>query len=141
MSGYGGSGTLYIEDQTNATSVYKHLTVDNGGYTASDQIQEVEKLDLTKLSLESDTWGFYSYSGIHFNSTTRNTYDYHYLGRLTDGSLSSSYYNHVSSVTITVVLPHVLYVDHLRVYPTCQRYENFILMCVIQLEAISNIAV
>lgn len=124
VSGYGASGTLYLEDQTNATTYYKHLTMDNGGYTTSDQIDEVEKLDLTKLSTDRNTWGFYTYNNVHFmtdNSSSYDSYDYSYLGRLTDGSLSSSYYNRISALTITITLQHVLFVDHLRVFPTCSR--------------------
>lgn len=98
--------------------------MDNGGYTTSDQIDEVEKLDLTKLSTDNDTWGFYTYNNVHFMtdiSSSYDSYDYFYLGRLTDGSLTSSYYNPISALTITITLQHVLYVDHIRVFPTCSR--------------------
>lgn len=120
LSGYGASGTLYLEDQTNATTYYKHLTVDNGGYTTSDQIEEVEKLDLTKLSTDSNSWGFYTYNNVHIMADNSSSFN-SYLGRLTDGSLTSSYYNSISALTITFTLQHVLFVDHLRVFPTCSR--------------------
>lgn len=124
-SGYGGSGTLYLEDQTDAASPNKHLTLDNGGYTASDQIEEVEKIDLTKLSWDSTQFGFYSYNDIHIH-TDNSSDDIPNLGLLTDGRLSTSYYYPVDDLMITVEIPHLLFVDHVTVYPTCHRYFQYI---------------
>jgi hypothetical protein len=35
---YGGSGTIYIEDTSNSSRVYRKIVADNGGYTDSARL-------------------------------------------------------------------------------------------------------
>lgn len=118
LSGYGGSGTVYLEDQTNSTHPVRDLIIDNSGYTKSEQIEESEVLYLAYGWDVSS--GYYTYNNILI-VTDVNVYRNNHLYRITDGSRSTGYLSSDKTPIITVTFPHTLYVDHLRVFPLCSR--------------------
>lgn len=89
------------------------VTVDNNGYTSSNKVEEVEKLDLTAWYGE---YTAYTYSGVHITATDGVRYISNYLGRI---GITGAYIANVAETTVTLTLPHVLFVDHIRVFPYC----------------------
>lgn len=125
-SGYGSSGTVYLEDQTNGTYLYRELIIDNYGYTGSEQIEEVEQLNLQSANGASSNFYTYNYVKMSTDGSTYHTYStIYYLSSVTDGSLSSSFISTSSSLTITLEFQHTLFVDHVKVYPNCIRFVIF----------------
>ena len=119
MSGFGGSGTIYLENQLNTTNPVRDLIIDNNGHTKSEQIEESEELDL--IYHTDATNGFYTKNNILFVSdgVTWHYSHYYYLYRIIDGSRSTGYISSSKTPTITLTFPHTLFVDHLKVYPLC----------------------
>ena len=123
-SGFGGSGTIYLENQLNATNPVRDLIIDNNGHTKSEQIEESEELDL--IYHAGATSGFYTENNILFVSDYNH---YNYLYRIIDGSRSTGYISSSKTPTITVTFPHTLFVDHLKVYPQCSSRFDFYYYC------------
>ena len=107
-------------DTDNTPSPRTRLIVDNGGYSRSERIREVEKL----LLYAPDSGGFTSYTAYHPVLFQVNTPIYlqtyvGYLNRLTDGSYTSGFLSAAKESTLTITPPDQPYVDHLRVFPYC----------------------
>ena len=127
---HGGPGTMYLA-QVSGTVVRGSLTLDNARLTTSQRIGEVEKLDLAGRGVSASSTSFTTYSGIHL-TTTGAVYGYyfHYYDRRyrsfyyirSGGNKNSQYYQSAQKqATITVELPFLTYIDHIVVYPHCDR--------------------
>jgi len=108
---YGGSGTAYLQDQS-SSKIYNKLIIDNGGYTSSQTIEEVEKLSLAS---PSGSTSYYTYNNVHVAVDT-SYLSSHYISGVTNSGL---FISNKGIATITFSIPHVLFVDHVRVYPYC----------------------
>lgn len=123
---HGGAGTMYLA-QVSGTAVSNTLTVDNGRLTSSERIAEVEKLDLAGNGVSKHNMSFTTYSGLHF-STTGPVYTYGYLYTLyrsfffiRSGAQNTYYQSPQKQAIITVELPFLMYIDHIIIYPLCDR--------------------
>ena len=128
--GYAGAGTFYIKDTEKDEDI---LIVDNAGNTASNKITEVEELHLGGIDLTDDhnwnTQEIWSYGGVHL-STTGTPYSYHdehgtehrfHFHKIRDGPTNSYYRTTNTDPVITITFPTYTYVDHVRVFPHCDR--------------------
>ena len=115
---YGGSGTIYVEDQSNSSQIYRKITADNGGYTDSARILPVQEL-LLRPWLQSSGTSIRSYSNISVMANG-GVWSHHYLRYIFDGSLDTSYISSQHQVNVTLTFPYPTLVSHLHVFPLCR---------------------
>lgn len=131
---YGGAGTVYIESQ-NVNPNYRHLITDNSGYTESNRIYEIERLNLTGNYYSTNTYPdtvFNTHSGINVTTTARPYawYHYHsiyysrvwplsYLFSDKKANVNTFYMAQGTTATLTFDLPFETYVEYIRVFPYC----------------------
>ena len=128
---HGGPGTMYLA-QVSGSVVRSSLTLDNAHLTTSQRIGEVEKLDLASRGVSASSTSFTTYSGIHLTTTgavycyyncyyyNRRYRSFHYI-RSGENKNSQYYQSAQKQATITVELPFLVYIDHVIVYPHCDR--------------------
>ena len=146
---YGGAGTVYIEAQ-NAQPNTHYLLTDNGGYSSSNRIEEVERLNLTGNYFTTNNYPertFHTHSGINITTDAQpysvhqynGYYDYYshtypLSHMFSDVSANVNYFYMSLSQTanLTFDLPFPVYVEYLRIYPYCDtdytHYERYICM-------------
>ncbi|CAH1775844.1 unnamed protein product, partial [Owenia fusiformis] len=126
---YGGAGTVFIEDRTTPEEPHRTFISDNAGYSSTERIAEVEKLDTRGYGVDSSSQTYYTYGNVKF-TTTGNVYSYwpyvhHQVwfpfynlvsGAPTDGYYRTTYQN----IDIDIEFPYETYVDHVRIYPQCE---------------------
>jgi hypothetical protein len=133
----GGAGTVYIVNQKTVPH-YRHFITDNGGFTKSNRIYEVERLNLTgnyysTHDLPEMTFHTHSginvttsvapYSRIQYSYSTYNvyapTYPLSYLFSDKKANVNTFFMSASQTATLTFNFPFVTYVEYLRIYPYC----------------------
>lgn len=122
----GGAGTVYIEDRSNSTQLYRTLMTKTYKDPDSERIHEVEKLDLRGASVAAVATTYYSYGNvslstdgpIYYYDTTIRQYSSFYS--IMSGTVSDRYRTTRQDPTISITLPFTTFVDHVRVYPNCE---------------------
>lgn len=133
---HGGAGTFYIESQ-NVNPYNRHFIMDNGAYSTSNRIYEVERLNLTGnyyTTTKYPEMTFQTHSGINITTDAVPYYQLHsygsdayyspvyplsYLFSDTYANKNTFYLSHTRSATLTINFPFKTYVNHLQVYPYC----------------------
>ena len=123
---YGGAGTVYLATVNGTETTHDTLITDNADHTASQRINEVQKLTLDGDGVSQTATSFPTYSGMTV-STNGTVYAYscglYTCYRSFDHLRGDSEYfqsaNH--DATITIALPFVTYIDHITIYPQCSR--------------------
>ena len=131
LSHTGGSGTVFIEDTQDGGS-HKKLMMDNNERTTSQEIQEVVELSLSGATVGVAATEFITYGGVHFSTTgpvyshieslfTPYYFSFYYIR---DGPAGGHYRTATTEPVITLTFPVTTYVDHIRVFPHCDRLEH-----------------
>lgn len=134
---YGGAGTVYIESQ-NVNPHYHHLRTDNGGYSTSNRIYEVERLNLTGnyfTTTQAPELTFRTHSGINITTDALPHAIHHYSSGYYDyyspvyalshmfsdskANVNQFYMASAQTATLTIDLPFETYVEYLHIYPYC----------------------
>ena len=130
----GGAGTIYVQDDSNSSSIYRKLVIDNGiKSTEPSHVREIQELVLTgnQNNRPYQKTTYRAPNGV-LVSTTGIPYCYrvnaHYPGVCDDGnallenlfvSNSNSYYTSQVSPVVTYQFPIPLYLEYILVYPNC----------------------
>ena len=123
---YGGAGTIYLATNNGTETIYDSLITDNGGFTSSQRINEVPKLTLDGANTSTTAMSFTTFSGLTV-TTNGTVYSYgcgiHTCYRSFNHLRGDSEYYQSSNhdATITIALPFVTYIDHIRIHPQCSR--------------------
>lgn len=127
---HGGAGTVYIESHF-VNPHTKHFISDNHGYSSSNRINEVERLNLTGIK-SNYVKTVYMQNGINV-TTDAPSYSYYnywyYLSHLfsdTKANVKNIYLANSKEATLTFDLPFKTYIEYLRVYPYCERFAKFL---------------
>lgn len=126
---YGGAGTVYLNDSSvsnlsNISSLISprtRLIVDNGGFSRSERIREMEKLSLYAPHSGSST-SYTAYHPFQFSVDRAISTSSYPLNRLTDGSPNTFFVVSAKESTLTVTVPDNSFLDHLKVFPFCDNY-------------------
>ena len=136
---YGGSGTLYVEDQSNVSAIYRTITADNNGFTSSARIHTTRELIfqypsrgryehyddyVRKTSLRSYANVSVATSGAVWRYHAPNSayyYDYGFA-YISDGSLAreKSYVTSAQLTNVSLTFPYPTLLSHLHVFPLCR---------------------
>lgn len=130
---HGGSGTIYTEDRSNISSIYRKITADNNGFTSSARISTTRELSFQHPagSNYASVTSLRSYSNVtmttegalwryHYPRST-NYYDYSFY-YIFDGALGqgNSYITTRQLTNITLTFPYPTLVSHLHIFPLCR---------------------
>ncbi|XP_033745596.1 uncharacterized protein LOC117331111 [Pecten maximus] len=121
---YGGSGTAYLQDDTNSTHTYRKFIVDNNGHSSSERISS-ELLSLVSPSSGTNR-SYHTYGNILVESTGSPRYISHPLSGVTN--TGAPFISSDRTINVTFTLPDHLYIEQVRVYPYCDdsygRYRS-----------------
>ena len=128
---YGGAGTMYLAQVSDTAAVRRTLTVDNARLTSSERIAEVERLDLAGNDVSASSTSFTTYGGlrlsttgpvyVRFGSFHRPIYRPFFSIRSGAQNREQYYCSPQKQATIKVELPCLVFVDHVVIYPLCNR--------------------
>lgn len=136
----GGAGTIYIQDNSNASSIHRKLVINNGVSSSTpSRVLEFQELVLTgnQYSSPYHKTTYRAPNGVLLSTTGRPycyrvnahnsgicDYGNSVLGNLID-SHSNSYYTSQASPVLTYQFPLPLYLEYLLIYPNCSTNTQY----------------
>ena len=130
---YGGAGTVYTEDRSNGSEIYRKITADNNGFTSSARVSTTRELGFQHPagSNYATATSLRSYSNVsmttdgavwrYYYPNSNSYYDYSFF-YVFDGALgtSKSYITSRQVTNVTLTFPYPTMVSHLHICPLCR---------------------